>query len=104
MDRNATIQKIITLSANSPLKPMMEHMPWWGKWDQLSDPGLEKVLETIEVHRSEIEAMAREAIATNPDVHNTAYGMVRHNGMNKLLKEEANDDSAWSSDQLLSQI
>lgn len=104
MDRNATVEKIIQLVTNSPLRTMFEKMPWWGKWDQLSERGLQKVLDTLEWHRSEIEGMVQEAIATSPEAHNTAYGIVRHADMTKLKDEEAKDDGAWSSDQLLSQI
>lgn len=104
MNREETIQKILQLAEGSPLKHMFTSMPWWNNWSAISDPGLEKVLETLEWHRSEIESMVKEAISTNPEAHNKAYGMVREADRAKLEQEEAMDDGAWSSDQLLQQI
>lgn len=104
MNRSELIQKILALAANSPLQHMFESMPWWNNWDQLSDPGLQKVLETLEEHRDRAAALVEEAIRTDPAAHDTAYAMVRHDDMTSFQKAEAQDQSAGSSDQLLSQI
>lgn len=105
MNRDEIIQKILSMAAGSPLESMFQAMPWWNKWDELSDPGLQKVLETLEWHRSRMEEMVDDAIKTSPEAHTAAYGAVRHADMTKLQRDEAkSDDSSWSSDQLLAQI
>lgn len=106
MDRKDTIEKILALAAGSPLRHMFEQMPWWNNWDQLSDPGLQKVLETLEWDRSEIEGMVREVVSTNPDARQEAYAYVRHSQMVDIQSEESSDaaQGGWNSDKLLSSI
>ncbi|PIV90215.1 hypothetical protein COW46_05020 [Candidatus Gracilibacteria bacterium CG17_big_fil_post_rev_8_21_14_2_50_48_13] len=106
MDRQATINKILFLVEHSPLAHMFTAMPWWNKWDAISDTGLEKVLATLEAHRARVEEMLAEAIESDPEVHNKAYGLVRQADFQSFEKAEQSESSKdeWSSDQLLQKI
>lgn len=103
MNREEIIQKVIVLAEKSPMRHMFEQMPWWNNWTQLSDPGLQKVLETLDWHRSEIEEMVTEVITTNPEARQEAYGYVRHAQMVDIQAAEQKEGD-WTSDSLLATI